>query len=89
VPERTAAGLIFLEGILEPPRGARLTGGADHVDEGAQRARYLAVSGIVKEQPLESQRPTLEHADELTRAQERLRQYFGRKRKPQSIDGGP
>jgi hypothetical protein len=60
------ADLVFPEGTLEPARGARLTCRADHVDEGAQRARYLAAPGIVKEESLESRRPTLEHADELT-----------------------
>src|ERR1700693_372308 len=62
--EVIGAELVLPEGTLEPARGARLTGRADHVDEGAQRARYLAVPDIVKEESLESWRPTLEHGDE-------------------------
>ena len=46
-------------------------GGAEHVDQGAQRDRHLPVAGIIEEEPLERGRPVLQHAHQLPGTQER------------------
>ena len=82
-----AARSALGKGILERTLGRRRAAGrADHVNEGAQRGRDLPAPGIVEEQSLNQWRPVFQHADQLSRAQERLGQSFDRVRDPQPVN---
>ena len=77
------AGLVCRQGVLEQTFGrCRPAGGAEHVDEGAQRDRHLPVAGILKKEPFERGRPVFQHANQLPGAQERVGDGFGGVRDP-------
>jgi hypothetical protein len=59
----------------------------EHVNEGAQRDRYLSVTGIVKKEPLKKRRPIFEDAKQLARAQKRGGHSFGDVCDSQFVDG--
>jgi len=46
----------------------------------------LPVTGIIKKEPLEGGRPILKHANQLSRAQERVGHGFGRVGDAQPVD---
>src|SRR5205807_10537054 len=59
------------KGVLDQAlRRCPAAGGTDHVDESAQRGRDLPVAGIIQKEALDEWRPVLQHADQLSRAQE-------------------